>query len=195
MKQLALFLVHFFWLCYTVKEKQTHSKSRHSQAPHLQSAVELFRSPDSILYLFKHRCFYIYMKALASKGTKPSPDSIWKVHSSLDFLLESTRYSVSLVLFYIGPNDKCWIWRIGNLQCLHMVSGSDIPLVLLLVSMRDRKSSHLQAKPAENRDPSPSEPCCAFSDCSLKARCPEHKVLAATHCSGFSKWNCFAKQI
>lgn len=75
MKQLALFLLHFFWLCYTMKEKQTHSKSRHSQAPHLQSVVELFRSPDSILYLFKHGCFYIYMKTLVNKGTKPSPDS------------------------------------------------------------------------------------------------------------------------
>lgn len=102
---------------------------------------------------------------------------------------------MSLVLLYTGPNYKCLIWRTGNLQCLHMVSGSDIPLVLMLVSTRDRKSSHPEAKPFENRGHSPSEPCCAFSDSSLKARCSEHNILAATHCSGFFKWSCFAKYL
>lgn len=97
-KQLALFLLHFFWLCYTMKEKQTHSKSRHSQAPHLQSAVQLFRSPDSILYLFKHRCFYIYMKTVASKGTKPSPDS--SLEGVFKFRFFARKHQIECVLSF-----------------------------------------------------------------------------------------------
>lgn len=102
-------------------------------------------------------------------------------------MLESTRQSVSLVWLYNGPNYKCLISRVGNLQCLHMVSGSDIPLVLLLLFTRDRKSSHLEAKSVQNRNHSSSEPCSDFSDSPLKARCSEHNILAATHCFGF--WN------
>lgn len=98
MKELALFLLHFFWLCYTMKKKQTHSKSRHSQAPHLQSAVELFRSPDSILYLFKHRCFYIYMKTFARKGTKPSPDSTLEGIFKLKFF--ARKHQIDCVLSF-----------------------------------------------------------------------------------------------
>lgn len=105
MKQLVLFLLHFFWLCYTMKEKQTHSKKADTPKPHIcKVAVNLFRSPDSILYQFKHTRCYIYMKSLASERTKPCPDSTLGSIRKPGFLCRSTGEGISMVLLYVGQD-------------------------------------------------------------------------------------------
>lgn len=116
MKQLVLFLLHFFWLCYTMKEKQTHSEKADTPRPHIcKVAVELLRCPDSILYPFKHRCFYIYIVSLLKvREKKPSADLTLGGIFKPTFLARSTGESISLVLLYIVPNENCLMWRTGS---------------------------------------------------------------------------------
>lgn len=127
MKQLVLFLLHFFWLCYTMKEKQMHSKKADTPRPHIcKVAVELLRSPDSILYPFKHKCSYIYMKFLASERTKPCPDStlggIFKprflARSTGECLLDFALYPTKLKVF----NLESWKFPSACMRSVDLIS-------------------------------------------------------------------------
>lgn len=136
----------------------------------------MLRFPDSILYPFKHRRSYIYMKSFARERNMSRLYSGMYLH----FLPEAPG-RISLWFCFLSDQIKSAQSVEQEVpQCLYKVSEFDNTFLLMLLLVRGKESSYSGAKPVENMDHVPLEPCSLFIDSSLKARCSEN-ILGATN--------------